>query len=77
MSEKAVQILAALGGKENVVSLESCITRLRIELKDPSKLNDKVLKAQGAVGVMKMGKAVQVVLGTTAEQVETEIKKLL
>lgn len=77
MSEKAAQILAALGGKENVKSLESCITRLRVELRDPSKLNDKQLKLLGAVGVMKMGTAVQVVLGTMAERIETEIKKLM
>lgn len=77
MSEKAAQILAALGGKENIKSLDSCITRLRLTLVDMSKMDERKLKSLGAVGIMKMGGAVQVVMGTLAEAYEREIKELM
>lgn len=77
MESKAEKILAALGGKENIVSLDSCITRLRLSVKDVKLIDEKKLRALGAVGIMKMGSSVQVVLGTTAELIEQEIKKLL
>lgn len=70
-------ILAALGGPENVKDIEACITRLRLEVANPAAVNDKQLKALGAVGVMKMGRAVQVVLGTEAEAIEQQIRRLL
>ncbi|MGC8842737.1 MAG: PTS transporter subunit EIIB, partial [bacterium] len=55
---------------------DACITRLRLEVKDPSRIDDKKLKQLGALGVVKMGKAVQVVFGTTAESIEAELRKL-
>lgn len=77
MSEKAAAILAALGGKENIKSLDSCITRLRLELADVSRLDERKLRSLGAVGIMKMGTTVQVVIGTLAETYEREIKDLM
>ena len=72
------KMLEALGGKENIEHLDSCITRLRITLKDISKLKEKELKKQGVVAVMKLGGGnIQVVIGTDAEFIEKEIKKLL
>lgn len=72
------KILQALGGKENINNLDSCITRLRITLNDITKLNEKDLKKQGVAGVMKLGGGnIQVVIGTDAEFIEEEIKKLL
>jgi len=72
------KILQALGGKENIKNLDSCITRLRITLNDITKLNEKDLKKQGVAGVMKLGGGnIQVVIGTDAEFIEEEIKKLL
>lgn len=74
----AQNILSALGGKENIKNLDSCITRLRITLVDMSKLNERVLKTEGAVGIMKLGGGnIQVVLGTEAEIIEQEIKDLM
>lgn len=74
----AAAILKALGGKENIQQLDSCITRLRVTLVDIAKMNEPALKAQGAVGVMKIGGGnVQVVLGTDAEFIEEEIKEML
>ncbi len=72
------KILQALGGKGNIKNLDSCITRLRITLNDITKLNEKDLKKQGVAGVMKLGGGnIQVVIGTDAEFIEEEIKKLL
>ncbi len=77
MSERAARMIQALGGKDNIVSLDSCITRLRLTLRDPGLVDEKKLRALGAVGVIKVGGSVQVILGTTAELVEAEMKLLL
>ena len=74
---KAQEILAGLGGKDNIVTLEPCITRLRVELKDASRLNERQLKAAGAMGVLKVGKAVQVVVGPQADNIEQEMRRLM
>ena len=55
MSSKAEQILAGLGGADNVVEIEACITRLRTEVKDGSLVDQAALKAAGAHGVMAAG----------------------
>nr|WP_245302966.1 glucose PTS transporter subunit EIIB [Symbiobacterium terraclitae] len=69
--------MAALGGKENVAELESCITRLRLVVNNPAAVDEKQLKALGAVGVMKVGKVVQVILGTSAERIEQIMKDMI
>lgn len=48
--EQAEQLLAGLGGAENIIEIEPCITRLRIELKDPLKLNEDILADSGVNG---------------------------
>ncbi len=74
----AQHILDALGGKANIKNLDSCITRLRITLVDMSLLNERALKSEGAVGIMKLGGGnIQVVIGTEAEIIEQEIKDLM
>lgn len=74
----ASNILKALGGKENLEHLDSCITRLRITLKDQSKMNEHTLKSEGVIAVMKLGNGnVQLIIGTDAEFVEQDIKDLL
>jgi glucose-like phosphotransferase system IIB component len=70
------EMLTALGGKENIEKMDACITRLRLEVRDPSKIDEKKLRELGAIGIVKMGKAVQVVFGTTAESIEAELRKL-
>lgn len=73
----AEQVLAGLGGKDNIKSLEPCITRLRVELSDMGKLDEGALKRAGAHGVMKMGGAVQVVMGTQSDNIESEMRTLM
>ena len=77
MSSKAEQILAGLGGAGNVVELEACITRLRTEVHDGSKVNEAALKAAGAHGVVVSGEVVQVVVGPEADTLADDIEDLM
>ncbi|WP_205839274.1 N-acetylglucosamine-specific PTS transporter subunit IIBC [Velocimicrobium porci] len=70
-------ILEGLGGKENVTSVDNCITRLRLEIKDYTKVNEKKIKSAGVAGVIRPGKtSVQVIIGTQVQFVADEFKKL-
>ncbi|HEY8717550.1 PTS glucose/sucrose transporter subunit IIB [Pengzhenrongella sp.] len=73
---KAEQILAALGGDANILDLEPCITRLRVEVADPALVDDAALKATGAFGVVRSGKVVQVVVGPEADTLAADIEDL-
>lgn len=73
---KAEQILAALGGPANVVELEPCITRLRVQLTDAERVDEDALRASGAFGVVRSGRIVQVVVGPEADSLAAEIDGL-
>ncbi|MGL4910186.1 MAG: glucose PTS transporter subunit EIIB, partial [Cetobacterium sp.] len=76
-SELATLVLAALGGKENVISVDACITRLRLEVKDSSIVNDAELKRLGASGVLKVGQnGVQAIFGAKAQFIANDIKSI-
>lgn len=76
-SDVARAIYQALGGAANVVSIDNCITRLRLDVKDSSAIDEKAIKAAGAAGVIKPGKnSVQVIIGTKVQFVADEMKKL-
>jgi PTS system N-acetylglucosamine-specific IIB component len=77
MATKAEKIVAGLGGIDNIEEVEGCITRLRTEVVDPAKVDETALKAAGAHGVVKMGTAVQVVIGTDADPIAAEIEDLM
>ncbi|PFG19947.1 glucose PTS transporter subunit EIIB [Serinibacter salmoneus] len=64
---KELDFLADLGGSENVIEVEPCITRLRVEVVDPELVNDAALKSHGAFGVVRTGRVVQVVVGPEAD----------
>ncbi len=77
-TEVASVILEGLGGKENVKSLDNCITRLRLEINDYTKVDEKKIKSAGVAGVMRPSKtAVQVIVGTKVQFVADEMKKML
>ena len=68
----------ALGGAQNLATVDACMTRLRLTLNDINKVDENRLKALGAKGVVRPGgKAVQVVLGPIADQVAGEIRASL
>ena len=76
-TEVASIILEGLGGKDNVTSIDNCITRLRLEIKDYTLVNEKKIKSAGVSGVIRPSKnAVQVVVGTKVQFVADEFKKL-
>jgi len=72
-NEFSLQIVRALGGRSNIVSLDACITRLRVKLKDPSKVSADKLKALGAAGVVMVGDGVQAIFGARSDVLKTEI----
>ncbi len=74
---KAEAIIAGLGGADNIIELEPCITRLRTEVKDGTLVNEAALKAAGAHGVMKAGTVVQVVVGPEADTLASDIEDLM
>lgn len=77
-TELANTIIENVGGKENISSLAHCVTRLRFRLKDESKANDEVLKANdGVVTVMKAGGQYQVVIGNHVPNVFSEINSII
>ncbi|MCI9064418.1 MAG: PTS transporter subunit EIIC [Lachnospiraceae bacterium] len=77
-TEVASVILEGLGGKGNVKSLDNCITRLRLEIKDYTLVDEKKIKSAGVAGVMRPSKtAVQVIVGTKVQFVADEMKKML
>lgn len=73
----AEQIIAGLGGTDNVVELEPCITRLRAEVADASLINERLLRAAGAHGVMRSGNIVQVIVGPEADTLASDIEDLM
>ena len=76
-TEVAKIILEGLGGKDNVTSIDNCITRLRLEVKDNTLVNEKKIKSAGVAGVIRPGKtSVQVIIGTQVQHVADEFKLL-
>lgn len=78
MTGLAKEYIDALGGSDNILEIEACITRIRLTLKDNKALEEKTFKALGATGLMKAGsQTTQVIVGTKAELLVEEMKKLL
>jgi len=71
------EIVLAFGGRGNIQSLDACITRLRVELKDVSRAHPDRLKALGASGVMTVGGGMQAIFGTRSENLKTDIEAYL
>lgn len=73
VEEQTLLILEGLGGHENISDLDSCATRLRVTVIDADKVDEKILKVSGAAGVVKSGKAVQVVYGPQVSVIKSKI----
>ena len=72
------RMLKALGGKENIVSLDNCLTRLRLVVKDMSVVDEKEIKDTGAVAVVKLDKTnLQVIIGPQVNVVKNKLEKLM
>jgi PTS system N-acetylglucosamine-specific IIC component len=77
VDSKAEQVIAAFGGRENLVNVDACITRLRMEVADKSKVDQARLKGLGAAGIIEVGNSVQAVFGTDAEALKNDIIEIL
>ena len=76
--ELASRILAGLGGAENIDTHTNCTTRLRLTVKDDSKVNEQAIRNTGVPGVTKPGKnQVHVIVGPQVERIYDEFKKLV
>lgn len=70
-------ILNGLGGKENIISIDNCITRLRLEVNNVEIINKEEIKSSGAVNVVVTSEnSVQVIIGPQVQFVADELKKL-
>ncbi|MGL4572370.1 MAG: glucose-specific PTS transporter subunit IIBC [Clostridium sp.] len=73
----AVEVLKALGGKENISNLDACITRLRVIVNDIDKVNKEELKNLGASGVMEVGNNIQAIFGPKSDTLKGQIKDII
>ncbi len=71
-------MLEALGGKDNIVSLDNCITRLRLVLKDSDLIDIEGIKKAGAINTVKLDKTnVQVIIGPKVQVMKKQLDKLI
>ena len=73
----SAQILEGLGGKENIVTLDCCATRLRVSVKNGDAVNEGILKASGAHGVIRKGEGVQVIYGPQVSVIKSELEEYI
>ncbi len=75
--DKSPLILEGLGGKDNIANLDCCATRLRVTVKDSSKVQDALLKESGASGIIKSGSGVQVIYGPRVTVIKSNLEDYL
>ena len=73
----SAMIVKGLGGKDNISDVDCCATRLRITVFDASKVNEDVLKATGAAGVVFKGKGVQIIYGPKVTVIKSNLEDYL
>jgi PTS system glucose-specific IIC component len=71
------ELVLAFGGRSNIESLDACITRLRISVKEPALVDEGKLKALGAAGVVRVGNGVQAIFGPLSENMKTDMQEYL
>ncbi len=75
--ELSEAIANGLGGKKNITSVDCCATRLRCSVAKPELVNEKLLKATGAVGVIKKGQGIQVIYGPQVAVIKSNLQSYL
>ena len=76
-AEQIEKIFAGLGGRKNIEELDSCITRLRITVKDAALVNEEILKESGAQGVISSGVGIQIIYGTQAGIIKNKLEEAI
>ena len=74
---RSAAITRGLGGKANIADVDCCATRLRCSVNDPSLVDDKVLKATGASGVVHRGNGVQIIYGPRVTVIKSDLEDYL
>ena len=72
--ERAKALVLAFGGRDNITSLDACITRLRVTVQDPARVDRARLKAMGAAEVLQVGNSEQAIFGTQSENLKTDME---
>lgn len=75
--EMSAALIATFGGKNNIVNLDSCITRLRVNVEDINKVDKKGLQKLGAAGVVISGSGVQAIFGTQSDNLKTDMDEYI
>lgn len=75
--DKSAMITEGLGGKENIINVDCCATRLRLTVKDSGKIDEALLKMSGASGVIKKGSGVQVIYGPRVTVIKSNLEDYL
>ncbi len=70
-------ILQGLGGKSNISDLDCCATRLRVTVKNPTHVNESMLKRSGASGVIKKGEGIQIIYGPRVSVIKSNLEDFL
>ena len=77
-SYKGIQMLKALGGKDNIVSIDNCVTRLRLELNDVNLIDEDAIKNAGGIAVVHLDEhTIQVIVGTQVYALRKQINKAM
>lgn len=74
---RARELVLAFGGRSNITSLDACITRLRVAVKEPARVDQAKLKALGASGVVMVGNGFQAIFGPLSENLKTDMQEYL
>ena len=75
--EQTKLIFSGLGGKENIVDFDCCVTRLRVTVNDAAKVDEKILKSSGAQGIICQGVGVQIVYGVQVPKIKNNLEEAL
>lgn len=75
--EQSALILEGLGGADNIIELDCCATRLRLTVKDETKVNDSILKKSGAAGVIKSGGGIQIIYGPKVTVIKSKLEEYI
>lgn len=76
-ADEASQIVAALGGKNNIIALEQHAIRIRVHVKDKKLIDQKQLKVAGVSGIIKTTQGLQLIVGDRAEQIASSMHQIL
>jgi len=77
IDETALRVLAALGGKGNIEDCDACITRLRVAVKDISKVDKEAVKREGAAAVLEVKGGIQAIFGAKADLIKSKINDII